>query len=207
MKNLEQFKTVKNFNESSLKEKNSVFTAQIFPIKNEDVAIQKLNEIKKKLYDANHHCFAYKLTNGVFKYSDDGEPSGTAGIRILNAIEHFELLNILIIVIRYFGGTKLGVGPLGKAYYNSALQVLENSEIILKIAYRKIFVKSDFDNISFVHKAMEKFDGKIENIKYENDATFECLIKNEKIDSIKLFLKEASNGKINITIKNDILYL
>ncbi|MCB9247399.1 MAG: YigZ family protein [Ignavibacteriales bacterium] len=65
---------------------------------------------------------------GEEKYSDDGEPNGTAGLRIYNAINHFELNNVLVVVVRYFGGTKLGVGPLGKAYYNCALEVLDSSK-------------------------------------------------------------------------------
>ena len=138
MQKIENYKTIGSFNETTLKEKSSVFNAQAYPVENEEDALQIVEKTKKKYYDATHHCYAYKLTGNKIKYSDAGEPSGTAGIRILNAINHFNMQNILVIVIRYFGGTKLGVGPLGKAYYNSVIQTLKSSRIIEKKAYKKI---------------------------------------------------------------------
>ena len=98
----EQIKTIKDFRQASIKEKASEFIAIVYPVDNKETAVNKLNEIRKKYYDASHHCFAYKLKNGDEKYSDDGEPNGTAGLRILNAIEHFDLTNVLLIVVRYF---------------------------------------------------------------------------------------------------------
>ncbi|MDZ7765436.1 MAG: YigZ family protein [Melioribacteraceae bacterium] len=98
-----------------------MFIGYAAPCKNDEEAEQILEGKKKQYYDATHNCYAYKILPESIKYLDDGEPSGTAGIRILNAIQHFDLTNLIVISTRYFGGTKLGVGPLGKAYYNSAL--------------------------------------------------------------------------------------
>lgn len=139
----EQIKTIKNFNQNSFKEKGSEFIAIVNSVDNEETALNQLTEIRKKYFDATHHCYAYKLKSGEEKYSDDGEPKGTAGIRILNAIEHFDLRDVLVIVVRYFGGTKLGVGPLGKAYYNSSIDVLNTSEIITLTLYQSLLIETD----------------------------------------------------------------
>ena len=111
-----------------IKVKGSRFFGFAFPAENEEEIYHKLKRLKKEYYDASHHCYAYKLTDN-FKYSDAGEPSGTAGIRILNAIDHYDLVNILIVIVRYFGGTKLGAGNLGRTYYESAIKVLAKADI------------------------------------------------------------------------------
>ena len=117
MDKIEEIKTIKKSAEVKFKEKGSLFLSKSYNITNVENVEDILNNLKKEFFDATHRCFAYRLnsvsTANNFRYSDDGEPSGTAGIRILNAIDHFELQNCLIAVIRYFGGTKLGVGPLG----------------------------------------------------------------------------------------------
>ena len=157
MKELDEILTIKGFFESKFKEKGSQFIGLAYPINSENEFQSILAEIKKKYYDASHHSYAYRLLNNTFKYSDAGEPSGTAGIRILNAIEHFNLLNVLVIVVRYFGGTKLGVGPLGKAYYHSAEITLNDSDKIKKTAYKRIFVSVDFSFTSLLHKTFSDY--------------------------------------------------
>ena len=128
--------TVKEFYESKFKQKGSIFVGQAYPAGQEKQAEEILELVRKKYHDATHHCYAYRVYAKEEKYSDDGEPSGTAGVRILNAIHHLDLYNVLVISIRYFGGVKLGVGPLGKAYYQSALQTLEQAK-----KNRKVFAK------------------------------------------------------------------
>lgn len=203
---MEKFNTIKVFNESSLKERNSLFTAQVFPIETEGEAKKILDNVKKKYYDASHHCYAFKLINQKLKYSDDGEPSGTAGIRILNAIDHFQLSNILLIVIRYFGGTKLGVGALGKTYYNASIKVLQGSKITTKEAYKKILIISDFNTTNSVHNAIEKFRGKIINAEYSTEVRFDCMVKANAADQLNEYLKEISKGKIRTKIRTGIFY-
>lgn len=203
---MEKFNTIKVFNESSLKERNSLFTAQVFPIETEGEAKKILDNVKKKYYDASHHCYAFKLINQKLKYSDDGEPSGTAGIRILNAIDHFQLSNILLIVIRYFGGTKLGVGALGKTYYNASIKVLQGSKITTKEAYKKILIISDFNTTNSVHNAIEKFRGKIISSDFSTKAFFDCLVRIKEADQLKKYLEDISNGKIEIKIEDEIIY-
>ncbi len=203
----EQIKTIKNFQTLSLKEKGSEFLATVYPIDSEESALDRLNEIKKKYYDATHHCYAYKLKNGETKYSDDGEPNGTAGIRILNAIEHFDLHDVLMIVVRYFGGTKLGVGPLGKAYYNASIDVLNVSEIVLQTLYHKLLIEVDFNFISHVHRVINHYSAIVADSEYSNNAKFICWIKSKDQEKIDTELINLTNGQILIKLLPDLKYL
>ena len=207
MTNFDQITTITKFYETKFKEKGSVFIGQAFPVENDKDVNTILDEIKKKYYDATHHCYAFKLIDNSFKYSDDGEPNGTAGIRILNAIEHFDLVSVLIVVIRYYGGTKLGVGPLGKAYYNSAFQTLEISNFRTKIPYFKVEITADFSQISHVHRILSNHDSKIEDSIYTNLVNFKCLIKPKDLESVSIQLQEISKGEIKVKDLNNIIYL
>jgi len=190
--------TIDEFSEFSFKEKGSTFTGQAFHCGSDDDASSLLAAIKKKYYDATHHCFAYKLLSGTSRYSDDGEPNGVAGVRIFNAIEHFNLLNILVVVIRYYGGTKLGIGPLGKAYHSAASEVLNNSKKIKKTLYQIVNIESDFEHISHVHRILSSHNATIASTEYGEQANFECLIKPQEIDFIINELTDLSKGDISI---------
>ena len=191
--------TIDKFEESSFKEMSSVFNGQVFHCESENEANEILASIKKKYYDATHHCFAYKFINSKIKYSDDGEPSGTAGIRLLNAIEHFGLLNILVVVTRYFGGTKLGVGLLGKSYYTSAFNVLDKAIKVEKTLYQEVKIISDFENISHVHRILSNHQGIIEDTQYEENVNFKCLIKPAELILASEQLIAISRGQIKVT--------
>ena len=206
MKQLEEIVTIQSFHETSFKEKGSLFTAQVFPVNSEQEISDILTDVKKKFYDASHHCYGYKLLNGQFKYSDDGEPTGTAGIRILNAIDHFELLNTLVIVIRYFGGTKLGVGPLGKAYYLSAESVLSQAPKITKRAYQQVQIKADFSHSSLLHKSFSDFEMIVQNTDYMENIIFTCLIKPKLLKNYSEYITDKSSGSIVITANAEITY-
>ena len=201
-----QIKTIDEFKEATLVEKKSTFIARVYPVDSEETVKVKLSEIKKKYYDASHHCFAYKFADGNFRYSDAGEPSGSAGIRILNAIEHFDLINVIIIVTRYFGGVKLGVGPLGKAYYLAAYEVLKKSSIISKQLFQKCIINSDFENISSVHRILAKKNSKILESNYDEDVKLICLINIEEIDEIAKLLREISKSKAIINPLTELIY-
>lgn len=204
---IEQIKTIKEFKEQSFKEKGSEFIARVLYTDNKPAAGNYLDKAKKQYFDASHHCFAYRFSNGVFKYSDDREPKGTAGIRILNAIEHFDLFNVLIIVVRYFGGTKLGVGPLGKAYYNSAFNVINSSSILSINLFQQVLIKTDFSYINQIHRVINSFNATIVKSEFINNATFDCLIKPGDVEKVSSELINLSNGKISIHPSSKFSYL
>ena len=202
----EQIVTVDNFSEYSFKEKGSTFIGQVYHCEIEKDVTEAITSAKKKYYDATHHCFGYRFLDQKFKYSDDGEPNGTAGLRILNAIDHFNLVNIIVVVIRIFGGTKLGVGPLGKAYYTSALTVLEKADKILKTLYQKIIIESGFNYTSHIHRILSNHEGKIVNSNYNEVANFVCGIKPSYLTEISNQLSEISRGKIKVLPKDEYYY-
>jgi uncharacterized YigZ family protein len=202
----EKILTVDNFAEVAYKEKSSVFIGRVYHCETENEAASILEPIKKKYYDASHHCFAYKLIGKQFKYSDDGEPNGTAGIRILNAIEHFNLINVIVVIVRYYGGTKLGVGPLGKAYYTSAHDVLEKAKKLEKVLFQKVIIEADFSNISHIHRILANHNATIENSQYEEKVIFECFIMPSEISKITFKLTEISKGEIKIVATEENYY-
>lgn len=203
----EQIITVKQFHKSNFKEKGSEFIAHVYPVEDQESCAKILESIKKKFYDAAHHCYAYKLLNEIQKYSDDGEPSGTAGIRILNAIDHFNLTNLLVVVTRYFGGTKLGVGPLGKAYYSSAFNVLEEAKHSKKELVEKLIVKMDFSLVSQLYRIAANYKAKVNSSEFETDALYEIIINPNFIDAFNNELNDATNGKIEVKRKGMQFYI
>ncbi len=206
MNEITKIKTIETFNEFKLKEKSSIFIGQVYHVESEEECITILNGIKKKYYDATHHCYAYRLNDKFVKYSDDGEPNGSAGIRILNAIEHFDLISVILVIIRYFGGTKLGVGPLGKTYYNTAHKTLETAHIIAKSPYYHLTIIAEFSDIGYVHRILSSSDSKIIDTIYNEKVVFNCLISPSVIDNINNQLREISKGHVKLEIDDDIIY-
>ncbi len=202
----EIIKTLKKASEKTYKEKSSEFIARAFPVSTEQAVLSHLEHIKKLNYDASHHCYAFRLKDGSFRYSDAGEPSGTAGIRILNAIDHSGIKDILIIVTRYFGGTKLGVGPLGKAYYNCSELLLRECETREERSFIQVIIKSDFTFISLVHRELSSNSAIIENIEYGEMVIFKTLVPPENADYLKSALIDNSKGNVDLQAGNEIIY-
>ena len=167
-----------------------------------------LEKNRKEYYDAVHHCYAYRLSDGSFKYSDDGEPSGTAGIRLFNAIEHDDVYNVFVVVIRYFGGVKLGVGPLGKAYYTAAHDAVQGSVKIEKNAYAEIKVVSSYEQSSPLYHTFAQFPVKILDTIFNESTEFRLLVRFDVLEDFKKKLIEVCNGKISISGEvNEIVYI
>ena len=161
-----EYRTISVSNQNEIKEKNSLFISYTFPVSNEEEIETNLTTLRKKYSDATHHCYAYKLLNGKIKFADDGEPHRTAGMRIMNAIDHHQLTNVVIVVVRYYGGTKLGVGPLGKSYYDSALSSIKLTDIVTLTLHKKIIVSFDFTYESNVRRFFISNKLKITKEKY-----------------------------------------
>jgi uncharacterized YigZ family protein len=198
--------TVDKFAEVTYKEKSSVFMGHVYHCETGNEAANILESIKKKYFDASHHCFAYKLISEQFKYSDDGEPNGTAGLRILNAIEHFNLINVMVVIIRYYGGTKLGVGPLGKAYYTSAHNVLDSAKKLGKVLFHKVIIEAAFNYTSHIHRILSNHNAIIENSEYKKKAMFKCLIIPSDLSKISFQLADLSKGEIKIVATEENYY-
>lgn len=140
-------KTVKEKITTELIIKKSRFISILMNVDDVNGVDNILDNIKKEYKDATHYCYAYVI-NGLEKCNDDGEPSGTAGLPILNMLKIYELTDVICVVIRYFGGIKLGAGGLIRAYKNSALEVIKNSEIIDIINYYYFTITFNYENIN-----------------------------------------------------------
>ncbi len=202
----EQIKTISSESEFKLKEKGSTFISISKPIETDEEAVLFLTSLKKKYYDATHHCYSYQLVDGSFKYSDDGEPGGTAGKRIFNAQTHFGLTDLITVVIRYYGGIKLGVGPLGKAYYDSAIQNLESSKTEKKILHAQIEIEYEFEFSNLIHHLISKYELIIRNHLFEPRPTLICLIRYSVINQFSSELSSSSNNKISFYKTDRLCY-
>lgn len=161
MLDLDLYKTIEIPSEPVLyKEKNSKFFSYAFPIQNEDEVKLHIEEIKKQHHNARHWCYAYQLGTEpekiYYRANDDGEPSNTAGMPIYGQIQSFEVTNILIIVVRYFGGIKLGVGGLITAYRTSAQLALEESKIIEKTIDKSFIIQFEYKDMNKVMRVIKE---------------------------------------------------
>lgn len=154
----DNYKTIQSASEGLYKEKGSKFITYAYPVYSEEEIKEYVSELKKEYYDARHHCFAWQLgTDGKkFRANDDGEPSGTAGKPILGQIRSYELTNILVVVIRYFGGTKLGTSGLIHAYKEATIDAFQNSTIIEKTINDFYRVNFDYGVMNDIMKIMKE---------------------------------------------------
>ena len=179
--------------------KASRFMAELFPVKNEDEIQNFLNEVKKREYNANHHCFAWRLGVGddeIWRVSDDGEPAGTAGKPIYQVLYGAGITNVLAVVTRYFGGTKLGKGGLMRAYagvVQEALPLLKKRGFIPHITLE---CHCDFEHANLVYRLIETYGAQLRDQDYTEGVTIKLSIKKDQADKFSWDLHELSNGLI-----------
>jgi uncharacterized YigZ family protein len=161
---------------SEIKIKGSRFIAHVIYVPGREKAEAEYESIKKNFYDATHNCFAYRITKDMFRYSDDGEPSGTAGRPMLQVIEGRDLLQVLVVVTRYFGGTKLGTGGLIRAYSEATRTVLDQTRIVKKIIYRHIKLHTGYEHLREVNDLISRHEGKIDKVDYADQVVVYCRI-------------------------------
>lgn len=168
---VDSYKTIANISEGTYSERRSKFLAFAVPVTSVDEVKAILAEYQKKYYDARHACYAYMLgpERLVYRANDNGEPSGTAGKPILGQINSYGLTDILIIVIRYFGGIKLGTSGLISAYRQAAIEALQNATIIEKTVDDDITVIFDFPSMNGVMKVVKDMNPQIVSQGYEAD--------------------------------------
>lgn len=190
---MKEFKTIAKDAVAQIEEKKSKFIANIFYIETIEAAEGLLKEIKKKYYDARHNCYAYRILEEDSireKSSDDGEPSGTAGAPILNILKKNEMLNVLVIVTRYFGGILLGTGGLVRAYSDATIKGIEEAEIVIQGIGEEI-------ELVIEYKDLEKFkyycnQNEIEIINSDYKENIKCTIKANEEEKRKLLSENKS---------------
>ncbi len=182
--------TLKGNSEGFYKEKGSKFLSFAYVVSDEDEVKQILAELKKKYFDARHYCYAYVLGTKSEKYraNDDGEPGHSAGDPILGQIRSNKLTDTLIVVVRYFGGTKLGIGGLINAYKTAAADAILNNSIQEKLIFSEVVIQFEYDHLNQVMKLVKDYDLEIISQKME----ISCEMKL----GIRLSLEEEVKAKL-----------
>lgn len=194
----DSYLTIQKASEGIYKEKGSKFIAFAYPILSEDDFKNNMAQLKKDYHDARHHCYAFKigLTENEYRYSDDGEPNNSAGKPIYGQLLSHNITNVGVIVIRYFGGTKLGVGGLVTAYKEAAKDALSNAKIINKTVNNYYKIYFDYPVMSDVMNFVKQNDLNVTNQIFENSCLIEFNIRTtdaeqtvnqlEKIEGLKV---------------------
>ncbi len=191
----DEYKTIASPSEGIYKEKGSRFISLAYPIRTDQEAIQLIQHNKQKFHDARHLCYAYVLgqDKNVYRINDDGEPSGTAGNPIYGQILSNDLTNILIIVIRYFGGTKLGKPGLINAYRESARDAIVHAKIILETINKNYSVSFDYALLNWVLKIIRKHQGNTTFKSIQQQCEINFSIRKNHAEKIILNLKTNKN--------------
>ena len=196
---LDIFKTIKSASEETLfKDKNSKFYGFAFPVNNEDEVKNELEKVKKMHPNAGHHCYAYQIgvEDIIYRANDDGEPNNSAGMPIYGQIQSFDITNVLIVVVRYFGGTKLGVSGLINAYRSSAKITIESSEIIKKTVEVYFKIIFEYDMMSKVLRILKEKNIEIIQQKLELNCEYIIAVRKKESKSILEFFKNLYKVEI-----------
>jgi uncharacterized YigZ family protein len=190
--------TIENPTDAIFKDKGSKFLAFAYPVTNDQQIKEILNQLKKEHHTANHHCYAYRLGADKlnFRANDDGEPNNTAGKPILGQIQSNDLTNILIVVVRYFGGTLLGVSGLINAYKNAAADVIKVSNIVEKQILFNYTIQFYFEHLNDVMKLLKQLDCKINQQHFDNNCEISFTIRKANSEQCEEKLKKIEGLKI-----------
>lgn len=191
------YRTVYEGGKGEIVEKKSRFIAEVFPVETEEEAVEILGNIKKQYWDARHHCWAYVIGEEQVqeRFSDDGEPGGTAGKPILEVIRGQGLHNVLVVVTRYFGGTLLGTGGLVRAYTQSAQAGIAASTLITKTEGYLLKIETDYSGLGKLQYLLAQRSIPVIEADYGEAVTLATLIPAEEESSFIADITEATNAQ------------
>lgn len=207
---MEDFYTILKEEQSEIVEKKSKFIANIYPVVNIEDAQKKIKDVNKKYYDAKHHCIAYRvLEDGkiIDRFSDDGEPAGTAGAPMLNLLQANKLCNVLVVVTRYFGGILLGTGGLVRAYSDATIKAIENANIVSKVFGNVVNIEVEYKDLDNFKYYLKNENINIEDISYVEKIIIKIELTDEELKKINQLKNERklNINKIDIITKKYIL--
>lgn len=207
MSSKDKYKTVSERSQTTVIEKKSRFIANVSPAGNEEEALEFLAEIRSKYPDATHNVYAYVIDeNNIFRYSDDGEPSGTAGMPVLDAVRKAGIVDVCVVVTRYFGGTLLGTGGLVHTYGAAAKAGLEASGIVMRQLCDVIAVKADYTLLGKLQHEIVSKGYILEDTIYEDDVTFIIACPTDMTDKVTADITDLTNARA-VCSKKDKKYV
>ncbi len=170
--------------------KDSKFISILCPINSKEEFEDILKKLWKEHPKARHICYAYILDENNFHYYDDGEPSGTAGMRIYSALKFKNLSKCALLIVRYFGGTKLGVGPLAKSYFNASMKVINSAEIVEKYVTKKVQFNINYDSYERLRRTLKNFIVIEPEVVFSDKIEMKVFVENEKLEDFTNLLKQ-----------------
>tara|TARA_B100000579_G_scaffold434848_1_gene456682 strand:+ start:4167 stop:4772 length:606 start_codon:yes stop_codon:yes gene_type:complete len=193
------YKEIAEDSKATYKEKGSKFISYAFRVYDKNEIKKRIEKLKKTENGANHYCYAYILhpDKSMSRFNDDGEPNSTAGRPILKQIEKNELTNILIVVVRYFGGIKLGIPGLIRSYKTATINVLENTQIIKKLIKEKYTILFKHKSINHVMQVLKQYNLEILNSNFEVNCKVEFLVPKNISENVLQQLTSDHNIKIH----------
>lgn len=200
--------TIRDFGEDSFIEKKSEFIGYAKRCESEEEAKAFVSEIKNKHKQATHNCFAYVIGEnmGIQRYSDDGEPQGTAGIPILEVMKKSNVTDCAIVVTRYYGGILLGAGGLTRAYTKGASIALKAGGVVEKVEGLRLLFHMDYDMLGKIQYKCNENNWYIEDTEYTDKVVIHILAEVEKANDIETEIIEISNGKITVSKEDEGIY-
>lgn len=192
--------------EREIIEKKSRFIAKVIKVNSEKEANEKIAEIKKIHRDARHNVFAYRIANGSERFSDDGEPSGTAGVPILNILRGEKIENVLVVVTRYFGGILLGTGGLVRAYSGAAKEaIIASKKVVMKLCNEyEVFVEYNYYDI--VNHYISKNKYVVKNTDYNEKICINIIVENEKEERFLAEIEEITDRNVCLKLRDTYYY-
>ena len=183
---------------AELVEKRSTFIGRVEPVSSEEEARAFIEQIKKKHYDARHNCWCYLIRGGAVRYSDDGEPQGTAGQPMLSVFQKEGVTNACCVVTRYFGGVLLGAGGLVRAYTQSAKDALDAAGISVVRRWVAMELPCSYGQFEAMRREVLSFGGVVENVDYGADVVLSCLLPEERAEDFAARILDVSAGTIQV---------
>lgn len=195
-------KYIGSYGSGGYEEKKSRFIGEVFPVHREEEVQAQLNAVRKKYYDARHHCYAYVIgpEYQIVRQSDDGEPSQTAGLPILNVLKGAEIHDALLVVTRYFGGTLLGTGGLVRSYTAAARAALENADILTAVTGFRAEAEIGYELLQRLRYLAEGLKVREEKIDYLEKVRISWLVPAEAMEKFQKQVQEASGGSVVLAI-------
>lgn len=186
MSDFDLYRTIKGPSKGQFKDRGSKFYAFAYPIETEEEFKDNLHHLKKEYHDARHHVYAFRLGSDkkTYRASDDGEPSNSSGPPVLGQIQSYDLTNIMIVVIRYFGGTKLGVPGLINAYKTAASDALEHAKIIEKTEQKKVRIEFEYPDMNNVMRIIKDQNLNIVNQDFQLNCIIDLSVRLRDIEQV-----------------------
>ncbi len=193
---MEEYLVPSGFGEAEFTEKKSRFIGRIWPVETEEEALQQIQAVKKQHYDATHNCWAYVIKDGAMRFSDDGEPGGTAGNPMMQVLQREGLYNVVCVVTRYFGGVLLGAGGLVRAYTKGAKIAVDAAGKSMKRVWSVLYVPCPYTYYERVKLEVAAFDGILRNTNFGAEVELEILLAQGQKQAFVDRLTDMTSGAV-----------